>query len=377
MTPDHWPQVKNILCVRLDYLGDVLMSTPAMRALKQSLPGSRVTLLTSPGGAAVTRFIPEIDDTIQYAAPWMKGSAGQKEHDGPIDLAMIARLKSCRFDAAVIFTVYSQNPLPAAMLCHLAGIPLRLAHCHENPYRLLTHWVRDPEPQECIRHEVRRQLDLVATVKAHTSDEHLSFRVRSADSAWTWHYLKTLGIPAGRRWIVLHPGATAQSRRYPAQHWNTVAHGLAARLKCPLLFTGSEDEAALVEQIRHGVPDSHSLAGRLDLGRLGALIALAPLLISNNTGPAHIAAAVGTPVVNLYALTNPQHTPWQVPNHVLFQDVPCRFCYKSVCPQGHHHCLTEVAPGRVIDAALDLLQARDKNTSRPRDSGMPERLPTL
>jgi lipopolysaccharide heptosyltransferase II len=377
MTPDHWPQVKNILCVRLDYLGDVLMSTPAMRALKQSLPASRVTLLTSPGGAAVTRFIPEIDDTIQYAAPWMKGGAGHQGCDEHIDLAMIARLRSRRFDAAVIFTVYSQNPLPAAMLCYLAGIPLRLAHCHENPYRLLTHWVRDPEPQECIRHEVRRQLDLVATVDARASDEHLSFRVRSSDTAWAWHYLQTLGIPAGRRWIVLHPGATAQSRRYPAQHWNAVAHGLAARLKCPLLFTGSEEETALVEQIRRDVPNSHSLAGRLDLGRLGALIALAPLLISNNTGPAHIAAAVGTPVVNLYALTNPQHTPWQVQNHVLFQDVPCRFCYKSICPQGHHHCLTEVAPERVIDAALELLQASDANTHRPRDSGMLERLPTL
>lgn len=354
MTPAYWHCAKRILCVRLDYLGDVLMTTPAMRALKQSLPDSSITLLTSAGGAAAARFVPEVDHTIEYAAPWMKSS---DEHDVAADLAMIERLRRDRFDAAVIFTVYSQNPLPAAILCYLAGIPLRLAHCRENPYRLLTHWVRDSEPLEQIRHEVRRQLDLVASVSAHTADERLSFRIRPDDAAWVWGCLHGLSIDAARSWIVLHPGASAQSRRYPPQHWTETAHRLAARLQCPLIFTGSEQETTLIGQIMQGVPNAHSLAGRLDLGKLAALISIAPLLISNNTGPVHIAAAVGTPVVDLYALTNPQHTPWQVPNRVLFHDVPCRFCYQSVCPQGHHHCLTAVAPSRVADAALELLQA--------------------
>src|SRR5512142_2188613 len=107
VSSEAWKKAQNVLAVRLDYLGDVLMTTPAIRALKQSLPGSRVTLLTSAAGADVTRFIPEIDDTIRYAAPWMKS---RKEHDVHVDLAMVERLRSCRFDAAVIFTVYSQNP---------------------------------------------------------------------------------------------------------------------------------------------------------------------------------------------------------------------------------------------------------------------------
>jgi lipopolysaccharide heptosyltransferase II len=334
------------------------MTTPALRALKESLPGCRLTLLTSAGGAAVTRFIPEIDDTITYAAPWLKSS---EPHDPRIDLAMVERLRSCRFDAAVIFTVYSQNPLPAAMLCYLAGIPLRLAHCHENPYQLLTNWVPDVEPQECTRHEVRRQLDLVATVNAHASDERLSFRIRSADTAWAVSRLAALGIDTTRPWVVLHPGASAASRRYPPQHWRALAQLLTTRLQCPLLLTGSEQETALIDKISVGVPGAHSLAGQLDLGKLAALIALSPLLISNNTGPVHIAAAVGTPVVDLYALTNPQHTPWQVANRVLFHDVPCRFCYKSVCPQGHHHCLTKVTPEQVANAALELLHAYDSD----------------
>ena len=75
--------------------------------------------------------------------------------------------------------------------------------------------------------------------------------------------------------------------------------------------------------------------------------------MANNTGPVHIAAAVGTPVVDLYALTNPQHTPWGVPNRVLFHDVPCKYCYKSVCPQGHHDCLRLVRPEDVVTAVIE------------------------
>lgn len=353
MSLPAWDKVQRILCVRLDHIGDVLMTTPALRALKQAMPGRHITLLTSPGGASVAPYVPEIDDTIVYSAPWMKSS---DTHEAQTDLALIARLASGNFDAAVIFTVYSQNPLPAAMLCYLAGIPLRLAHCHENPYQLLTHWVPDPEPHERIRHEVQRQLDLVANVNAQTDDMRLSFCISDTDRAFVRSLLQALGIDAGQPWLLLHPGATAPSRRYPAEQWNAAAHMLTQRLQFPLVFTGSEPEAALIDKIRQDLPDTCSLAGQLSLGQLAAFIAQAPLLLSNNTGPAHIAAAVGTPVVDLYALTNPQHTPWMVPHRLLFHDVPCRNCYKSVCPEGHHDCLTRVTPSRVADAAIELLQ---------------------
>lgn len=353
MSMKPWHDVRRILCIRLDYLGDVLMSTPAIRALKQSHPGSHITLLTSASGAVAARHVPEIDDVIEYAAPWMKSSG---PHEPACDHAMIELLAEARFDAAVIFTVYSQNPLPAAMLCYLAGIPLRLAHCHENPYQMLTHWVPDPEPEERIRHEVRRQLDLVATIGARADDERMSFNVSCEDMRAARNLLSAIGVDSEQPWIVLHPGATAQSRRYPPEYWREASRTLSSKLGCPLVFTGSKDETELVEHIRADIPTAFSLAGKLTLGELAAVITLSPLLISNNTGPAHIAAAVGTPVVDLYALTNPQHTPWQVPSRVLFQDVPCRFCYKSVCPQGHHRCLTGVAPQQVVDAAVELLQ---------------------
>ncbi len=143
--PISWNDAAHLLCVRLDTIGDVLMTTPAIRALKQARPGRRITLLTSAPGAAIVPLVPEIDDCIVYDAPWLKATA-PRANSAP-DWAMIERLRAAGFDGAVIFTVYSQNPLPSALLCHLADIPLRLAHCREQPYQLLTDCVREWSPR--------------------------------------------------------------------------------------------------------------------------------------------------------------------------------------------------------------------------------------
>jgi lipopolysaccharide heptosyltransferase II len=350
-----WDNAKNILCVRLDTIGDVIMTTPALRALKASQPGRRITLLTSSAGSGAAPLIPELDDLIVYDSPWLKATAPRI--DSSPEYAMIEQLRQGNFDAAVIFTVYSQNPLPSAFLCYMAGISLRLAHCHENPYQLLTHWIKDPEPDQFTRHEVRRQLDLVESIGSKIADQRMSLQVPKAAHIKVLHQLEALGIDLDHPWIVIHPGATALSRRYPPEKFAAVARQLVQQYGIPVIFTGTEPERELVNSIRQEMnAASHSLVGCLNLGELAALLDLAPLLISNNTGPVHIAAAVGTPVVDLYALTNPQHTPWEVPNRVLFHDVPCRICYKSICPEGHYHCLRLVAPETVVEAALELLQ---------------------
>jgi lipopolysaccharide heptosyltransferase II len=354
-----WQQARKILCVRLDSLGDVLMCTPAMRALRESLPGSTLTLLGSPSGVAAAPFIPELQGAIVYQAPWMKGS---RPHHCRDDAALIALLATRRFDAAVIFTTYTQSALPAALLCQLAGIPLRLAHCRENPYQLLSDWVEDPEPKMMVRHEVQRQLDLVKRVGCRTRELGLSFTPRGADLAAAQAILARAGIAPGRHWLLLHPGASAASRRYPTALWAQAIRQLAQATGLPMVLTGSSAEADLVDEIRDAsglvLP---SLAGQLDLGQLGALMRLATVVVANNSGPAHVAAAVGTPVVDLYALTNPQHTPWKVRNRVLFQNVPCRFCFKSTCPEGHHACLAGVRPERVVDAVRSLLPNGEAN----------------
>ncbi|MFW5972952.1 MAG: lipopolysaccharide heptosyltransferase II [Bacteroidota bacterium] len=354
---ERWRQARRWLCVRLDAIGDVLMTTPAIRAVRESKPKAHITLLTSPAGAEAAALVPEIDEVMVYDAPWMKATL--ERTDSALDLAFIDRLARECFDAAIIFTVYSQNPLPSAMLCYLADIPLRMAYCRENPYQLLTDWQTEDEPHEFVRHEVRRQLDLVRTIGCRTGDERLSLHVPNEASISMEALLTREGLDVGKPWLVMHPGASAPSRRYPAELFAEVADQLALKRRYQIVLTGSAAEIDLVEHVRSTMKaPSLSLAGRIELDELAAVVRAAPVLISNNTGPVHIAAAVGTPVVDLYALTNLQHTPWAVPHRVLFHDVPCKNCYKSICPEGHHHCLTLVPPEEVVRAAVEMANVK-------------------
>ncbi|MFM8322498.1 MAG: glycosyltransferase family 9 protein, partial [Chloroflexota bacterium] len=325
-----WRSARRILCVRLDTLGDVLMTTPALRALKDGLPGCQLTLLTSPAGAAIASLVPEIDAVQVYPAPWMKATPPRRHSRA--DLRQVARLRQAGYDAAVIFTVFSQNPLPAALLLYLAEIPLRLAYARENPYQLLTHWLPEHDTPAACRHEARRQLDLAAAIGCTALDERLSLRVPPAARRQAGRLLQQAGLDTARPWLAIHPGASAASRRYPPEMFARLAARLAGDLGFQLLFTGSAAERPLVQQIQEqaGVP-TFSLAGELSLAALAAVIEQAPLLITNNTGPAHIAAALGVPLVDLYALTNPQHTPWMVPHRVLSHDVPCKRCDSRIC----------------------------------------------
>jgi lipopolysaccharide heptosyltransferase II len=362
-----WRRARRILCVRLDGVGDVLMTTPAMRALRISGDGPReLTLLASPAGADLLPLLPDVDEAVGYEAPWMKGATTDATRDG----RMISAIRERGFDAAVIFTVCSQNPLPAAMLCHLAEIPLRLALCRENPYGLLTRWIRDAEGERAQRHEVRRQLDLVSTIGARPDRESLSIHIPGRARYEATRELADAGVarPSDDRWIAVHPGASAPSRRYPQEGFAAVGDALTEGGH-RIVFTGSAAERDLIGSIRSRMRrPSISLAGRLTLEGLAALLSLAPLAITNNSAPAHLAAAVGTPVVDLYALTNLQHTPWMVPSRVLFHDVACKECLASVCPEGHHACLRLVPPSAVVEAANDLLRQTSGRGDRRRRS---------
>ncbi|KAA8484387.1 lipopolysaccharide heptosyltransferase II [Arcticibacter tournemirensis] len=317
MLREDWRNCKDILCIRPDNMGDLLMSVPAIRALKES-SGAKITVLTSSMAAGIARMIPEVDEVIVFDLPWVKAKAPL----APDSLnKVIKEIQERDFDAAVVFTVYSQNPLPTVMLAYLAGIPRRLGYCRENPYELLTDWVPDKEPYSQIKHQVRRDLDLVAGVGALTSNEKLFIEVD--ESRWTTlsAKLQTLHIATERPWIILHPGVSEQKREYPLELW--IEAGIALANDYQLLITGGPSEKCLTDKLKNGIGErAFSLAGELELLEFILLVKKAPLVISVNTGTIHLAAATQTPVVVLYALTNPQHFPWKTTGKVLTFDVP-------------------------------------------------------
>jgi ADP-heptose:LPS heptosyltransferase len=352
-TPE-WREAERILLVRLDNLGDVLVTSPAFRAVRASCPTAALTLLASPVGAQAGRLNPDIDDVIVYEAPWMDPWS-RLAQDLEREQRVLDALREGRFDAAIIFTSFRQSSLPAAYLCYLAGIPLRLAASIDGPGSLLTTRHRHPER---MMHEVERGLDLVATVGFTTSSRDLVLRVPDSARTQLRASLPAMlgATPGSGPLVVVHPGCSMPARTYSWERFAEVCDRLVARLDANVVLTGAEGETDLVRRVRDRMDEEVAVAaGTLSFPNFCALIEAADLVITNNTGPMHIAAAVKTPVISLFALTNPpeQWGPWRVPHRQLFHEVPCRLCYHRVCPY-HHECL-DIAPDEVVAATRELL----------------------
>jgi lipopolysaccharide heptosyltransferase II len=353
-----WNKFKNILCVRPDNIGDVLMSSPAFRALKKSVPGRKITLLTSTAGAAIARLLPEIDEIIEFNPPWYKHS-----EDGNRDQSdIINELKRRKFDGAVIFTVYSQSPLPTAMLLYQAGINRTAAYCRENPYGLISEWIPDKEPIYSVVHEVERQLDLVKYIGTSVKSDDLTPPKVSKDSFNSLNKkLKDLGLNCAGNFIIAHPGVSEEKRQYDPVLFAEAIKGIIKETGLQVLVCGGPSEKRLVKDVASMAGENaFALGGLLTLEEYIALIRRASLLLSNNTGPVHIAAAVNTAVLVLYAQTNPQHTPWKVKSKVLYFDVPQSMRSKNVIVRyAYENCFPAIpgvlVPSKIIASVKDLL----------------------
>src|SRR5438270_4580376 len=211
MIDKWWSQVKRVLAIRLDNLGDVLVTTPALHAIKTSLPGAALTLLASPVRAQVAHLNPDLDDVIVYQAPWMD-PWHKLPQDSQREQQMIATIRERRFDGAIIFTSFRQSPLPAAYLCYLADIPLRVAASIDGPGSLLTTRHKHPER---MMHEVERGLDLVGAIGLETDDLDLVLRVPGDARAHVMDLLATPDLAIHRPLIVMHPGCSMPARTYP------------------------------------------------------------------------------------------------------------------------------------------------------------------
>lgn len=361
MTIAGWRHAKRILLVRLDNLGDVLVTTPAFRAVRQSLPAAETTLLSSPIGAQAARLNRDIDEIIEYNAPWMD-PWGVMQLDPDAENRIVREIEQRRFDGAIIFTSYRQSSLPAAYLCYQAGIPLRAGASVDGAGALLTTRIKHTADYTGhFPHEVHRALSLVAELGMFTDDDRLELQV--PESARRSVRKMLTARTAGRfpYLVVLHPGCSMPARTYPAGMFGEAAGLLARELNAAVFVTGTQSERDLAHAVvtaagRTGSGLVSSVAGDLQFDELCSLIEAAALTISNNTGPAHVSAAVGTPVLELFALTNPPHqwAPWRIPYRQLYRDVPCRICYSRVCAF-QHECLRLVSPREVAESAAEML----------------------
>jgi ADP-heptose:LPS heptosyltransferase len=323
--------VTHVLAVRLDNEGDVLLAGPAVRALAAT--AGRVTLLCGPRGRQAAELLPGVDSVVTWRAPWID------PEPAPVDPAavqmLIAMLGDLAIDRAVIFGSFHQSPLPTALVLRMAGVPFIAATSVDYPGSLLDvrHRISDDV------HEVERSLDLVRAA---------GYELPECDGG-ELRVLPEAGSPVMAPYVVVHPGASVPARAWEPDANRRLVAALAEQGR-RVVVTGGPGERHLTSFVagEHGI----DLGGRTTLGELAGVLGAADAVVVGNTGPAHLAAAVGTPVVSLYAPTLPavRWRPWRVRHELLGVDVPCAGCRARECPVPGHPCLGGVTVADVVAA---------------------------
>jgi len=342
-------RVRTVLVARLDNAGDVLLQGPMVRALANG--ADRVVFLAGPAGAAAAELLPGVDEVWTWACPWILGDPPPVDAD---DLAVLTdRVRALAPDEAVVSTSFHQSPLPLALLLRSAGVPRISAISVDYPGSLLD--VRSrvdddlPEPERALSLARTAGFDLPPG-----DDGRLDVR-RS---------LPAIGFAPG--YVVLHPGASVPARAWPAHRCAEAVEALADAGH-RVLVTGGPAERELTAYVAgsRGV----DLGGGTTLAEMAALLDGAAAVVVGNTGPAHLAAAVGTPVVSLFAPVVPaaRWAPYGVPTVVLGdQTAACRGTRARECPVPGHPCLTSVTAHDVVAAVEELATVQHPAVAPPR-----------
>jgi ADP-heptose:LPS heptosyltransferase len=328
-----------VLVARLDSTGDILLAGGAVRAV--AAEASSVTMLVGPGQASAAGLLPGVDEVIEYEAGWL--TLDPPPVTLPAVRTLLRRVRRGHFDLALILTSVHQSPLPLALLLRLAGVGWIGGITDDYPGSLLDLQHRPPEELP----EAERDLSLAEAAGFHADAEGARLAVRRP-------LPDAVGLTGAGAYVVFHPGASVEaSQPAPADARAFVDALLAAGHR--VVVTGTLAECPTTAYVAAGGADD--LGGWLDLPSLAAVLDRAECLVAPNTGPAHLAAAVGTPVVSLFAPVVPAERwrPYGVPVVLLGdQDAACRGTGAHECPVPGHPCLGSITPAAVV-AAVDRL----------------------
>jgi histidinol-phosphate phosphatase family protein len=319
-----------VLVVRSDSAGDVLVTGPGIRAVAAG--ASRVVMLCGPRGRAAAELLPGVDEIIEWRLPWIDPSPGPVDPAGLAELT--ERIRAAGVDEAVVFTSFHQSALPLALVLRAAGVARITAISDDYPGSLLD-----------VRHRVPAGIPEVE--RARSVAAAAGFGLPGDDDG----RLRIRGVsrngPGG--YVVVHPGASVAARACPPGLLRRIVAALVADGHRVLVSGGPGEQ----ELAAHVAGDLAETTGRTSLAELARILAGASCLVSGNTGPAHLAAASGTPVVSLFAPTVPygQWGPYRVPNARLgLAGAACRDTRAAVCPIPGHPCLSSIDPAEVVRA---------------------------
>jgi ADP-heptose:LPS heptosyltransferase len=329
-----------VLVARLDNAGDVLLQGPLVRAVAAG--ADRVVFLAGPAGAEAAALLPGVDEVWTWPCPWILGDPPPVDAE---DLAgLVQRVRALAPDAAVVSTSFHQSPLPLALLLRTAGVPRISATSVDYPGSLLD-----------VRHTADD--DLPEPERALSLARAAGFSLPPGDDGRLAVRRPLPPVEHRPGYVVLHPGASVPARAWPAGHCREAVAALADAGH-RVLVTGGPAERELTAFVAgsRGV----DLGGATTLAGMAALLDRAAAVVVGNTGPAHLAAAVGTPVVSLFAPVVPaaRWAPYGVPTVLLGdQGAACRGTRARECPVPGHPCLASVSPDDVVAAVEKLVSA--------------------
>jgi heptosyltransferase-2 len=349
-------QIERVVVRGVNWVGDAVMTVPALRELRRVLPRARLTLATRPWAEGIFAGADFIDDFL------VTGNSSSK----PASVfAEASEWRAHRFDLAVLFP----NAFAPALVAALARVPARVGYATQGRSALLTQRVGVPEWRG-TRHEVFYYLHLVAelerrlygstTVETRAPDTELCVtrvRLREAEAL-----LRERGARPGRPLVALCPGSTnSRAKRWPAERFAAVADMLSERTGAEVVLVGAAEELDISEEVaRHMRARPVVLTGKTDLALTAAVLKVSDLLVTNDTGPAHVAAAVGCPVVVIFGPTNPVTTrPFSTTAEVVRRPPDCAPCMLRDCPIDHR-CMTAITPEEVFERAAHALELRQK-----------------
>jgi ADP-heptose:LPS heptosyltransferase len=352
--PEPRGVAERILLIRPDHLGDVLLTTPAIRALRDARPYAAIHTLVGPWSSGVLENYEEIDQvlTLQFPGFTRKSKISLRS---PYELAVTASrmLRRVGYTSAVILR---PDHWWGAMTAHLAGIPHIIGYDTPDVAPFLT----DPVEYR-QQHVVLQNLKLVEYWTGVVPQRELIYRfpIDEDDVLYIRRYLRNLGVSSDTHLVCIHAGSGTDVKRWSMEKWGEVADTLAEQMNAQIILTGSDSEIPLVQKVADAMQYHRPIvaAGDTDVGQLAALFALSKVVLGSDSGPLHLAVASGAPTVTLYGPANPEEFgSWGNPNKniMLMSDIGCRPCGIldwSLDAEENHPCVKEITVGRVLEAA--------------------------
>ncbi len=353
-------RIKRVVVRGTNWVGDAVMTIPALRELRRALPRAHITLATRPWAEGLFRDADFLDDILIYDRPRRSLAAALRQ-------AREWRRRS--FDLALLF----QNAFEAALIARAARVPFRVGYATDARRALLTHPLALPDWRSA-RHEVFYYLNIVSELerllygasKVEEREPRFHLEVSEERKAEALQMLKAHGALDGQAIVALCPGSTnSRAKRWPADYYARLADRFIEETRADVLLIGARDELDVSREVvglmRH---EPVVLTGETDLAQLTAILSIVDVLVTNDTGPAHIAAALERPTLVIFGPTDPRTTrPFSKSAELIRRPPDCAPCMLRDCPIDHR-CMTAITPEEVYERALLMMKAARVEVAR-------------